>query len=216
MFYFLIFLCIFTTLLFFPVPLKLSMKYINNNFSFFLYRKEIFSINTELSPENLEKFKDKLSNINKNKPEDKNSEELSEDESNTKKKFTNELFSKEVLLSTVRNLNCSHYKPDIDFSIDLSYGLENAAITAILYGYISMLFPLLYNFLEVFFNIADFNFDLKPVFKKIKSNFYCKSIIYISLANITYIIILLIKSFFKYKKENSSFLGGLNYGKSSN
>lgn len=199
MFYFLFFLCILNIILFFPIPLKLSMKYIDNNFSLFLYRKEIFSLNLELTPSNIALLNEKFLNIiNKSYHTEKNLY------SSFKHKLSN-ILNKEIVFSTLKSIFSSKYKPTIDLNIDLSYGLENASTTAILYGYASMFFPILYNGLNLIFNIKSFNYNLKPIFKKSKSNFYCKSIIYISLANITYIIILFIKSILKYKKENFSF-----------
>jgi len=100
------------------------------------------------------------------------------------------------LISTINNLK---FKPSLKTKLYLDYSLNDAARTAIFYGVLSQLPPLIYILIKVPFNISKFDFKIKPIFKdmfllKIETS----SIIFISFANIIYIIIIL----FKYMQKH--------------
>src|SRR5471030_2872538 len=95
------------------------------------------------------------------------------------------------LISTLNNLK---FKPSLKMNLYLDYSLNDAARTAIFYGVLSGLPPLIYTLMKVPFNLYKFDFKIKPIFKdmfllKIETS----SIIFISFANIIYIIFILFK-----------------------
>ena len=95
------------------------------------------------------------------------------------------------LISTIHNLK---FKPSLKMKLYLDYSLNDAARTAIFYGVLSQLPPLIYILIKVPFNVSKFDFKIKPIFEdmfllKIETS----SIIFISFANIIYMIIILLK-----------------------
>jgi hypothetical protein len=100
------------------------------------------------------------------------------------------------LISTINNLK---FKPSLKMKLYLDYSLNDAARTAIFYGVLSQLPPLIYMLIKIPFNISKFDFKIRPIFKDIfLLKIETSSIIFVSFANIIYIIIIL----FKYRKEH--------------
>ena len=80
---------------------------------------------------------------------------------------------------------------------DLSYGIEDAALCAFLYGLICNLPNLIYILISIIFKVKEIKFDIKPKFNITLLTFGITSIFYFNVANIIYMLFLLIKS-----KEN--------------
>lgn len=123
-------------------------------------------------------------------------------------------------------INTSPVKPSLHFEVNIIYGLDDAAKTAILHGTLSSLPPFLYNlhrldngtkteilhgtrsFLPAFlYNLLcsflytrKFKIDLKPNLEKSILEFKIKSIIWINFAKIIYMSLLVIFTL----KDNSS------------
>nr|WP_242878760.1 DUF2953 domain-containing protein [Clostridium beijerinckii] len=77
----------------------------------------------------------------------------------------------------------------------MEYSLNDAARTAIFYGVIYNTTSLTYILLNYLFNIKKFNFKITPVFDdNLLLKIETSSIIFLSLANIIYIIINLLKN----------------------
>lgn len=89
------------------------------------------------------------------------------------------------------------WKPKLKLDLDIIYGTDDAALSAILYGIIYSLFPLSFKFINSFFNIKYFNKKVKIDFNNTILYFKLDSILYINIAqiivNIVFILFLCIK-----------------------
>ncbi|MBV4419426.1 DUF2953 domain-containing protein [Clostridium tyrobutyricum] len=81
------------------------------------------------------------------------------------------------------------YKPQISIDIDMVYGLDDAAYTAILYGLINALTPSLLILLSKLFILKKQEINIKPCFNKSYFKLEINSIIYVSFVKIIYIIL---------------------------
>lgn len=79
-------------------------------------------------------------------------------------------------------------KPHINLNINFMYGLDNAATTAQLYGLLNLMNPAIYKFLDEFFIVKNFDYNIQANFNKILLKFNIVSIIFINLLTILYII----------------------------
>lgn len=169
-----LFLLLFILLMFIPIPIKFDISYSNKN-----YYIKIYNINIS----NKLNFK-KSNNNKKEKPSKKNS---------FSKKIT-----PQILLKAFNN---NKFKPFLYLKGDFSYSFNDSAITAITYGLLSSLFPLLYKAINILFKICKFSLPIKPLFKnELLVNFKIKSIIFFSLAQIIYIFFLILKQII-YEEE---------------
>jgi len=99
------------------------------------------------------------------------------------------------LISTFYNLK---FKPLLKMKFSLDYSLNDAAKTAIFYGILYQTPPLVYLLINIPFQTYKFNFKINPIFEdKFLLKIETSSIIFISFANIIYIIIIL----FKFRKK---------------
>ncbi|MCE5220997.1 MAG: DUF2953 domain-containing protein [Clostridium sp.] len=102
------------------------------------------------------------------------------------------------LISTLFNLK---FKPLLKVKSSLDYSLNDAARTAIFYGILYQTPLLIYFFMNIPFKTYKFSFKINPIFEdKFLLKIETSSIIFISFANIIYIIIILLK-FIKKAKE---------------
>lgn len=163
-------------ILFIPIPIKISIYYSTINYYIKLYKITIIS-------------KDKL----------KRKKEFSRKiEPTTKKKH--KLISKlkkeiniKSLISNLNKLN-PKFKPLLRIKFSLEYSLNDAARTAIFYGVLCQTPSLIYILLKAPFNIHKFNYKIIPIFEdKFLLKIETSSIIFLSFANIIYMIIILLK-----------------------
>lgn len=101
------------------------------------------------------------------------------------------------------SLNKNRFKPTLRFKLDLQYGLDDAACTAIFYGLISALFPSIIILLNHFFKIKKHSIYVIPDLDNFILKLELESIIFVNLAKIIYI------SYIRYKihiinKKNKS------------
>jgi len=95
------------------------------------------------------------------------------------------------LISILYNLK---FKPLLKIKFSLDYSLNDAAKTAIFYGVLYEMPPLIYFLINIPFKTYKFNFKINPIFEdKFLLKIETSSIIFISFANIIYIIIILFK-----------------------
>ncbi|WP_422388190.1 DUF2953 domain-containing protein [Clostridium baratii] len=107
------------------------------------------------------------------------------------------LFSKKFIFNLKRN----RYKPKIKFNGELSYSLFDSFNTAIFYGILSTLFSFIYCGLNIPFKVKKSKLNIKPVFKDTFSiNFYCKSIIFLSLGKVIYMLVIFLKTYLQVKE----------------
>ena len=92
------------------------------------------------------------------------------------------------------NLYNSKFKPLLRIKFSLYYSLNDAAKTAIFYGVLCQAPPLIYVLLNIPFKTCKFNFKINPIFEdKFSLKIETSSIIFLSFANIIYMIIILFR-----------------------
>lgn len=103
--------------------------------------------------------------------------------------------------SLVSNLYNSKFKPLLRIKFSLYYSLNDAAKTAIFYGVLCQAPPLIYILLNIPFKTCKLNFKINPIFEdKFLLRIETSSIIFLSFANITYMIIILFRFIKKQRR----------------
>nr|WP_242953903.1 DUF2953 domain-containing protein [Clostridium sp. BL-8] len=86
------------------------------------------------------------------------------------------------------------FKPLLKLNFFFYYSLNDAARTAIFYGALCQVPPLIYIFLKFIFKINKFNLRINPIFEdKFSLRIESSSIIFLSFANIIYMTIIIFK-----------------------
>lgn len=107
----------------------------------------------------------------------------------------NKSFIKVSIKLLYNSLKNNRYKPKLKISINFNYSLADAYKTAIFYGLSSNLELVLYNLFSIIFKFTQFNFNLEPEFKdNMLLEFTISSIISFNLAQIIYMLFLILKS----------------------
>ncbi len=179
------FITLFIIFIFFPIPLNFYIYFYHNCYYIKLYRFTLF---------NNKKGK---RNSQKNHPPIKKKSKLKKQFLILKKSLSVSDIKK--IISIFYNLN---FKPIIFINSNLEYCLDDAAKTAESYGALSNLPSIIYFFSNILFKTKRFKFKITPKFiNKLIFKFESKSIIFISPANIIYMIFILIKNLLKIKKH---------------
>ncbi|MGG7176096.1 DUF2953 domain-containing protein [Clostridium paraputrificum] len=174
-----LFLFILFLLLFIPIPLKISIYYSKENYYIKLFNLKLLKKGTHNENED---YLDKSSNLKKQKNSIK------------KKKFDKSFFKTITPKIILKALDKNKFKPLLFLKGSFSYSLNDAAYTAILYGLLSSLFPLLLRVIRILFKTSKFKLPIKPLFKnELLVKFEMKSIIFFSLVQIIYMIFLILK-----------------------
>ena len=181
---------------FIPIPIKFNIHYSTINYYLKLYGLTIIS-------KKKSEYKEK--HYHKVKPS------LKKEHNFFGRLYNNINFKSIDLKSLISNLYNSKFKPLLKTKVSLDYSLNDAAKTAIFYGVLSQVPPLIYILINVPFKIYKFNFKINPIFEdKFLLKFETSSIIFLSFANIIYMIIILFKFIKKqgrwpigYIKENN-------------
>lgn len=161
--FFFLFIIFFIILFFIPFPIKIKMYYSKKKFIFKVYNLNISNKIKSIKDSNCSKIK--------NKPY--------------------------PIIKTIKNnlnfIKSIKFKPTLKISTKIAYGLEDAAHTALTYGFISLIDTLALNILSKIFIIKQKQIYINPDFNNLHLKIQINSIIYISLAKIIYTGILLIK-----------------------
>lgn len=156
-------------ILFLPIPIKFSIYYSSDDYYIKFY-------NITLTSKKKDKFK---KNITLDKKEDD---------------IFKILYKYLDLKSFIFDLYHSKFKPYLRIKLILNYSFNDAAKTAISYGVLCQIPSLVFILSNIPFKIRKFNFKINPIFEdKFLLKFETSSIIFLSLANIIYITILLLK-----------------------
>lgn len=83
--------------------------------------------------------------------------------------------------------NNNKFKPAISINSNLTYGLDDAAYTAISYGVLYSFYPLLQQILGCFFKVSNTRLSIEPNFDQKILNFHMNSIILVSFAQVIHI-----------------------------
>lgn len=173
---FIILLIIILTL-FLPIPLKIRIEYSHKNISFKIYKYAIYSSKNGIENKYIKKIICNKSNIKKNNM--------------TSKKVKKKKLSMKKLY---KNISSNKIKPKIKLNCNIHFGVEDAALCAILYGFLCNIPNILHLVLNIIFKVKSLDFDIKPSFDTLTFSLKITSIFYFNIANIIYISFLLIKS----------------------
>ena len=167
-----LFILLIIIVLFLPIPFKIYITFENNELIVRLYNKKIFTLYTNLKKEPSHKTKKKGAKI--------------------LNFFKNKKLSPKKLINKLKN---SDFKPGLNFQGSLTFGVEDAAACAILYGISCNIPYILRGILSKFIKLKFFNLSIKPKFNTNTLFFNISSIFYLSLANIIYVLFLILSSF---------------------
>ena len=157
-------------ILFFPIPLKFTSYYSSENYYIKFYKFILISKHKNNNPKNLNRL---IKYTKKNKS-----------------KFNISKYKKFFL-----KLFYSKFKPSLKINLSLSYSLNDAYKTALIYGLLCTLFSFFYQLVNIPFNIKKYNLKVDPIFKdEILVKLETSSIIFISFAQIIYMSIIFIKT----------------------
>lgn len=81
------------------------------------------------------------------------------------------------------------FKPSIKSRIHIMYGFDDAALTGITYGIFNIVCTFIFQVLNLVMNVKNFNMNIEPCFNKKIFDVKFDCIIFISLANVIYIMI---------------------------
>lgn len=165
MFKYIIIFFLLLTILLFPIPIKITLKYLNKDLEILIYNKKI-NIKKSLVSDN----KNKLNYTTNNK---------------SIKSFFKSLIlnDKKLIIRQAKNLK---FKPTLTLKTEIEYGLDDAALVAILFGLIHSTYNFLYVILLIFVKIKKNDFKVIPHFEKNDLYIVIASIIYINTAKIIY------------------------------
>lgn len=179
-----LFLVLLIFIVFIPIPIKLNFFISKENYYLKIYRFYLFKKKESV---NIKSPEIKTPHLRKRK----------------KKSSLIKGLSPKTIMQIIKLFNSNKFKPALKLKGYFSYSLGDAAKTAIFYGMLSTYFPLLLFALNIIFKTKKCNLPIKPVFE---DNFMAKteitSIISLSLVQITYMSILLIKSTTILKEAN--------------
>lgn len=172
-------------LLLFPFPVIFKVIYLKDDFKITLFNFIIF---------NKEKLLDKL---RKNNDLYNSTNEEAEIKSKNQHKRLQKFSYKGIL----RAVKSNKFKPYLRVMGSFAYSLGDHAYTSICYGIISSILPFIYRGISKAFKIKHFDFPINPVCSdKPLLSFKFKCIIFMSIANTIYIVILIL--FCSMKERN--------------
>ena len=191
---FLFILSLIILLIIFPIPIKIEVSFIDNILFFKLFNKLIFTSKDGIQLKLLRKFlesKSKKNNIDHSYKEKENPK---------KERIKAKKRSREIAFIKLYNyISNNKFKPLIKIKGYLDYGIEDAALCALLYGILNILPGFLYFILSIVFDVTNLRLNINPRFNKTHLSFGITGIFYFNLANIIYILFLFYKSL-EYKE----------------
>lgn len=168
---------IISLILFVPIPIKIIIYYSSDDYYIKIY---------------------KLTIISKKRPPKRDKPIVKKEHSF----FTNVIkkFKYNTILSDIYTINLK-YKPLLKFNFSLDFSLNDAAKTSITYGLLGLFPSLVYFLLKFLFHIKNFNLKINPIFEdKFLLKIESSSIIFLSFANIIYIIIIFLRTLSKRRR----------------
>lgn len=176
-------LLIITFLLFVPIPFRFDIHFSFDNYYIKFYG---FSL---VSKKNISNRKNKSSKKKKTPP-------IKEKKNN--KKFKKELLFNNIQKSDFKNLISKlyhrHFKPVLYIDSYLSYSLNDASKTAIIFGALSNIKTPMYILLNIIFNVKKYKSKIDPLFKdEYFIDYNTVSIFFLSFAEIIYMIAIVFK-----------------------
>jgi hypothetical protein len=154
------------TIILFPIPLKITLKYSNKILEIYVYNKKL-----------QRKVHKKGKLVKKQKNTSYNSYTLSD---------------MKLIINKFIGLK---FKPTLSLVTNVEYGFDDAALVAILFGLIHSTYSFLYLLLLNFVKIKKIDHKVIPNFKEKSLNIEIHSIIYTSLAKIIYMLTIMLICF---------------------
>ena len=168
---------IITLILFIPIPIKIRLEYLNKDFKLKLFNCIIFSSKIGIENKLIKKIIIKRKkNIKRNIH---------------KKNLTNKKLSFKKLY---KNINSNKMKPRVKLNGYINYGVEDAALCALLYGLLCNIPSLAHIILQIVFKVKNLALNINPKFNTFTLSFGITSIFYFNIVNIIYISYSIIKS----------------------
>ncbi|MBU3110692.1 DUF2953 domain-containing protein [Clostridium lacusfryxellense] len=169
----------------FPIPIKITLKYSNKLLEIFIYKKK----------------------LNINKPL-KKSKKANSNEPNTK---SLQIYLKSLITYNSDDMKLISYKiknlklmPTLILNTKVEYGLDDAAVVAILFGSLYTAYSFLHKILLNFFKVKNMDFNVIPHFEENDLHIEISSIIYISLSKIIYTAFKILPCLMKIKHNKSN------------
>lgn len=181
MYIFIKILIIIAVIMFIPLPFSIRLHYIDEP-QIYIYK---FKLNIKHIQRRIKKSK--LEKVKCDKNDDKDL-------------ISKLMYYKEMII----DINEIKYKPKIRLRLRSHYGLDDAALTGISYGVISAFLANMYEVLNIFFSIKEYDISVEPEYNKLTFDCDLKCIIFISLAKIIYMGIFFLKTIKKSKKLDYS------------
>lgn len=185
-------LLIIMLLLIFPIPMKTKISFNEGIFKLKIFNLNIFSSNNGIENKLLKKLINKTNIDFKKETTIKYKNKKAIKPSPLKRK---KIIKKISIRKLYSNISCNKFKPLIKIDGDLTFGIDDAAYCAILYGLLCNIPTLLRLILEKAFKVKDIKLNIIPKFNTNTIYFGITSIFYFNVANIIYILYLMYKSF---------------------
>lgn len=179
---FFIILLFFIFIILLPIPIKVTAHYSNEYYYLKLYEINLYS-NTDGI---IRKILNHKSHSSNKKAKEKKANNKSKNKESKRKSFS--------IKRIYTMLQTNKFKPSIKFSLLGNYSFNDAALTAILYGFFSNLNFIFLKIFSDFFKVKNFNYSLNPNFKnELNINLTINCIINFNIAQIIYILFLIRK-----------------------
>lgn len=179
-------------LLIFPIPLKVGISLNEGIFKLKIFNLNIFSSNNGIENKLIKKLVNKTNIDFKKETTIKFKDKKASKSSPLKRK---KIIKKISIRKLYTNISNNKFRPLIKIDGHLTFGIEDAAYCAILYGLLCNIPTLLGLILEKFFQVKDIKINIIPKFNTNTISFGITSIFYFNVANIIYILYLIYKSF---------------------
>lgn len=167
------------TIILFPIPLKITLKYSNKVLEIYICNKKIKA-----------KTPSKVSVKTKTKAK-------------SKKNFFQSFTFNDIkfIIYKIKDLK---FKPTLNLKTKVEYGFDDAAFVAILFGLFHSAYSFLYLLLQNFTNVKTIDLKVIPHYKENDFNMWISCIIYTNLGKIIYMSFVMIICLIIIKHKNTN------------
>lgn len=184
-------------ILFMPISLKFNIYFSKDRYYIKLYTINLLSNDDGI----IRKFIDKKNKKDKFKDDKKNNSKDENKNINDKKEDEEKVDKITLLKGLYKDIKKNKFKPSFKFDSKIAYSLGNAGTTAISFGLLYNINPILFNLFSILFKVKLFKSDFKPIFKdKLLFELTVSSIITFNLVQIIYILFIIYKSIKKNRR----------------
>jgi len=156
------------TIILFPIPLKITLKYSKKILEIYVYNKKL------------------------HRKEHKKSKPMKNQKKSSHRSYT--LIDIKLIINKIIGLK---FKPTLTLTTKLEYGFDDAAFVAILFGLIHSTYSFLYLLLLNFVKVKKIDHKVTPYFEQKNLSIEVSSIIYTNLAKIIYMFTILLICFIR-------------------